>query len=206
MGNSLTKFYVGALLAATICSALAAQERARSEAFELNADSLTFNRQTNLLEARHARIVRGNVRVEADESVANGVDFEQSTEWRFKGHVKINVDTAVLEAESAVFTFDSKQLSRADLEGAPASFTDLASTQQKPVSGGARKLTYDNVARTLELSDDAWINKDEAEFRSCGLIYDFNVKRVTSGPTDCGVRLLLPQKLKPKAPPASPPQ
>src|SRR5438477_5205010 len=127
MGNSLAEFCLCALLAATVCGVLAAQERAPSDSFELNADSLTFNRQTNLLEARHARIVRGNVRVEADESVANGVDFEQSTEWRFKGHVKITVDTAVLEANSAVFMFNSKQLSRADLEGAPASFTYLAS-------------------------------------------------------------------------------
>ena len=72
--------------------------------------------------------------------------------------------------------------------------------------GEARKLSYDHVARTLELSDDAWIKKDEVEFQSCGLIYDFNIERVTSGPTDCGVRLLMPQKPKPKTPPAAPPQ
>jgi lipopolysaccharide transport protein LptA len=206
MGNLLTKLCVCGFVATTVCGVLAAQDRARPDAFELNADSLTFNRQTNLLEARHARIVRGNVRVEADESVANGVDFEQSTEWRFKGHVKITVDTAVLEAASAVFKFDSQQLSRADLEGAPALFAVPASTQQKPVRGEARKLSYDHVARTLELSDDAWIKKDEIEFRSCGLIYDFNIERVTSGPTDCGVRLVMPQKPKPNTPPAAPPQ
>jgi len=189
-----------------VCGVLAAQERSQSEPFELNADSLTINRQTNLLEAHRARIVRGNIRVEADESVANGVDFEQSSQWRFTGHVKITVDTAVLEANSAVFMFDGKQLTRADLEGSPASFSDLAPTQQKPVRGGARKLSYDNLARTLELADDAFINRGDAEYRSCGLIYDFNKKLVTSGPTDCGVRFVLPQKPKPKTPPAPPPQ
>ncbi len=206
MGNLLAKFCVCPLLAATVCGGLAAQERARSENFELDADSVTLNTQTNMFEARHPRIVQGNVRVEADESVATGVDFAQSSEWRFKGHVKITVDHAVLEADSAVFIFDSKKLSRADLEGAPASFTDLASTQQKPVRGGARKLAYDHVARTLQLSDDAWINKDQYEFQSCDLIYDFNLEKVTSGPTDCGVRVRVPQKSKPQTPPVVPPQ
>ena len=84
-----------------VCGASAAQERARSENFELDADSITLNTQTNLFEARHPRIVQGNVRVEADESVATGVDFAQRSEWRFKGHVKIHVDRAVVIRELA---------------------------------------------------------------------------------------------------------
>jgi lipopolysaccharide transport protein LptA len=209
MGNSVSKFCVCALLATALCGVPAAQERARSEDFVLDADSLTFNRQTNLFEAHHPRIVQGNVRVEADESVATGVDFEQSTEWRFKGHVKITVDTAVLEADSAVFMFDRKQLSRADLDGAPASFTDLESTQQKPVRGGARKLVYDHIARTLRMSNDAWIKKDQYEIQGCDLIYDFKDERVSSGSTDCGdqlFRLVVPKKSEPQARPAAPPQ
>ena len=65
---------------------------------KLDADGLTFNRQTNLFEARRPRIVQGTIRIEADESVGSGVDFERASEWRFKGHVKITVDKAVLEA------------------------------------------------------------------------------------------------------------
>jgi len=209
MGNLFSKSCVCVLLATTACGVLAAQERARSEDFVLDADSVTFNRQTNLFEAHHPRIVHGNVRIEADESVATGVDFAESTEWRFKGHVKITVDTAVLEADSATFMFDREQLSRADLEGAPASFTDLGSTQQKPVRGGARKLSYDHIARTLQLSEDAWINKDQYEIQGCDLIYDFNVERVTSGLADCGeegFRIRVPQKSKQQAAPAAPPQ
>jgi len=209
MGNSLNNLGLCVLLAATACSVAAAQDQARSEDFALDAESLTFNRQTSQFEAHRPRIVQGNVRVEADESVATGVDFEQMTEWRFKGHVKITVDTAVLEADSALFIFDGKQLSRADLEGAPASFTDLGSSEQKPVRGGARKLSYDHVARTLQLSENAWINKDQYEIQGCDLIYDFNVERVTSGVADCGeegFRIRVPQKSKQPATPAAPPQ
>jgi lipopolysaccharide transport protein LptA len=209
MGNLLRNYCFCALLTATVCGVAAAQERARSEDFVLDADSLTFNRQTNLFEARHPRIVQGNVRVEADESVATGVDFEQNTEWRFKGHVKIRVDTAMLEADSAVFMFERKQLSRADLAGAPASFTDLESTQQKPVRGAALKIAYDHMARTLRMSNDAWIKKDQYTIQGCDLIYDFKDERVSSGSTDCGdqlFRLVVPKKPEQQAPPAAPPQ
>jgi lipopolysaccharide transport protein LptA len=209
MGHLLNKLCVCALLVTTVCTVLAAQEGARSDDLVLDAESLTVNRQTNLLEAHHPRIVQGNVRVEADESVATGVDSEQSAEWRFKGHVKVTVDTAVLEADSAVFMFDRKQLSRADLEGAPASFTDLEATQKKPVRGSARKLAYDHMARTLRMSGDAWIKKDQYEIQGCDLIYDFKDERVTSGSTDCGdqlFRLVVPKKSEQQAPPAAPPQ
>ena len=207
MGNSLGKFCVCAFLATTVCTVLAAQEAARSDDLVLDFESGTFNRQTNLFEARHPRIVQGNMRIEADES--SGVDVEQSSEWRFKGHVKITVNTAVLEADSAVFMFDGKQLSYAELEGNPASFTDLESTQQKPVRGGARKLAYDHVARTLRLSDNALVKKDQIEIQGCDLIYDFKEERVSSGSTDCGdqlFRIRVPKKSEQQAPAAAPPQ
>ncbi len=207
MGNLLGKVCACALLATTVCTVPAAQEAARSDDLVLDADSGTFNRQTNLFETRHPRIVQGNMRIEADES--SGVDVEQRSEWRFKGHVKITVNMAVLEADSAVFMFDGKQLTRADLDGGPASFTALESTQKKPVRGGARKLAYDHVARTLRMLDNAWINKDQYEVQGCDLIYDFKEERVTSGTADCGdqlFRIRVPKKSEKQTPPAAPPQ
>jgi lipopolysaccharide transport protein LptA len=204
MGNLASKFCVGVLLCTTVCTALAAQEKARSEALVLEADSLNFNRQTNQFEARHPRIVQGNVRVQADESAATGDDFQRSTEWRFKGHVKITVDATVLEADSAVFTLDQGQVSRADLEGTPASFTNRESNQQMPVRGSARRLEYDHVARTLHLSGDAQISKEQYQIQGCDLIYEFKAERWVSGPSDCGVRVVVPQKQKaPQAPAAA---
>jgi lipopolysaccharide transport protein LptA len=173
----------------------------------LDVDAMNFNRQTNLFEARRPRIVQGNMHIEADESVATGADFEQSTEWRFKGHVKITVDATVLEASSAVFMLEQGQVSRADLEGTPASFTNRESNQQTPVRGSARKLEYDHIARTLHLFGDAQISKEQYEIRGCDLIYEFKTERWVSGPSDCGVRVVVPQKPKAQqAPPVTPPQ
>ncbi|MEO8464896.1 MAG: LptA/OstA family protein [Gammaproteobacteria bacterium] len=207
MENSSAKTLVCALLAAIVCAPLGAQDAARSDDLVLDFDSGTFNRQTNLFEARRPRIVQGNMHIEADES--SGVDVEQSSEWRFKGHVKITVNTAVLEADSAVFMFDGKQLTHAELQGNPASFTELEATRQKPVRGGARKLTYDHVARTLRLSDNALVKKDQIEIQGCDLIYDFKAERVSSGSTDCGdqlFRIVVPKKSEQQAPAAAPPQ
>ena len=58
------------------------------------------------------------MRIEADKAVATSEDFEQSSEWRFTGHVRITVDTAVLEADTAVFTFDHRAaVARASSKG-----------------------------------------------------------------------------------------
>jgi lipopolysaccharide transport protein LptA len=209
MANSRSSVCVCALLATVLWSALAAQERGRSEDLVLDADALTFNRQTNLFEARRPRIVRGNIHIEGDESVGSGIDFEHASEWRFKGHVKIAVDATVLQADSAVFKFDQGQLAHADLEGGPASFTNRESNQEAPVHGGARKLVYDHVARTLRLSGDAQISKEKYAIQGCDLIYDFKVERWSSGSDDCGAegfRVIVPQKPKPQTPPAAPPQ
>ena len=73
MRNPFGNFCVCALLASALCSVLAAQEKPRSDDLVVDADSMTFNRQTNLFEARRPRIVQGNMHVEADESVATGV-------------------------------------------------------------------------------------------------------------------------------------
>ena len=207
MGSLFAKTLACVLLATSVFAPLSAQNAARSDDLVLDFESGTFNRQTNLFEARHPRIVQGNMHIEADES--SGVDVEQSSEWRFKGHVKITVNTAVLEADSAVFMFDGKQLTHAELQGNPASFTEVEPSRQKPVRGGARKLSYDHVARTLRLSDNALVKKDQIEIQGCDLIYDFNAERVSSGSTDCGdqlFRIVVPKKAEPQAPPVAPPQ
>ena len=111
------------------------------------------------------------------------------------------------EADSAVFAFEQEKLSRGELEGAPATFADAGSARAKPIQGGANKLSYDYVARTLRMSGDAWIHKDQYEIKGCDLIYDFADERVTSGSADCAelfrIRVLSNQNAQ--APAAAPP-
>ena len=115
------------------------------------------------------------------------MDFEDS-EWRFSGGVRIVVDSAVVESDSAVFKFRAHELQRGDFVGRPASFNDRKRTSEQPASGSANKITYNNVARTLQMSENARIVKGSSEIIGCELIYDFDDERVTSGSSGCPVR------------------
>jgi lipopolysaccharide transport protein LptA len=196
-----------ALLTLAGCVELTAQDGVKPAQLVLASESLTLDRKTNLIQLNKPRISQGGLVIEADEALATGIEFDQKSEWRFIGNVRITVDTAVLEADSAVFTFDQEQLARGELAGMPATFADADPARSKPVQGGADTLSYDYVARTLRMSSNAWIHKDQYEIQGCDLIYDFTDERVTSGSADCAelfrIRVLSNQDAQ--APAAAPP-
>ena len=184
MGKWLLSSIVLAL--AAVQAAHPAEETEARKDLLLDSSSMTIDRKTNLFHLSEPRITQGDMTIQADEALAPGVDFNERSEWRFTGHVKINVDSTLLEADRAVFTFDADRLARGELDGNPASLTDHSATHKEPVRGGANKLVYDYSAHTLRLSEHAWINKGQTEIQGCDLIYDFNDERVTSGSSDCG--------------------
>jgi lipopolysaccharide transport protein LptA len=171
-----------------VLSSAAVAQSAGGECEELlfESESLSFNQQTNLIELTAPQITQCALRIEADAALATGIDFEARSEWRLTGNVRITVDTAVIEADKAVFTFEKKRLSRGELEGTPASFRDVDPARQTSITGQSNKMSYDSVARTLRLTEGAWVQRDRIEMTGCDLIYDFGAERVTSGSTDCG--------------------
>jgi lipopolysaccharide transport protein LptA len=196
----------GAVLA--LAPAVRAQEGG-SERQELVLESgrWAFDGQTNLFEVEMPRIRQGDLSIAADEAVATGIEFDASSEWRFTGNVRIEVGTAVMEADSAVFTFANEQLSRGELEGTPTSFNDTDAATQTSISGRAQKMSYDNIARTLRMTGNAWVQKDKVEMQGCDIIYDFAAERTTSGSADCadGFRVrVLPDTDERAAAPAAP--
>src|SRR6185503_4845233 len=140
---------------------------------------------TNMMRAQQPRITQGNLRIAADDVLATGFEFEQAGELRFTGNVRVDVDTASMEANSAVFMYANGQLSRGELEGTPVSFSAVDAATQRKVTGHAGKMSYDNVARTLRMTGDALVQLDTREVLGCDLIYDFRAERVTSGSADC---------------------
>ena len=93
-----------------------AQPNAKSLPIEVIAESSSIDGQSNLVHFRGLKITQGNLSIEAAEALVNGVDFEDS-EWRFSGGVRIVVDSAVLESDSAVFKFRGHELERGDFVG-----------------------------------------------------------------------------------------
>lgn len=177
---------VCALASAWGSATVAAQSGGERQELLLDSESFSFDNQSNLVRIRAPRITQGGLKIEADEAVATGLDFDARSEWRFAGHVRITVESAVMEADSAVFTFDNEQLSRGELAGNPATFNDSNVDGQFPISGSAGALSYDYVARTLRLTGNAWLRRDRTEVTGCDLIYDFAAERFRSGSADCG--------------------
>ncbi len=185
MASSLRNALI-CVLALTASRALAAQGATSDcrEPVVLDSGPFVLDHKTNLINVQNPKITQCKTVITADEATATGLDFDTRSEWRFKGHVRVVVDTAELTADTAVFTFADKKLARGQLLGS-ATFVDKQTTDK----GSANKLVYDDKAKTLLLSDNAQVHKAQYDIQGgCDLIYDLNEKRVTSGSAACGER------------------
>jgi lipopolysaccharide transport protein LptA len=164
--------------------------------------------QTNMMRAQQARIVQGNLRIVADEVLATGLEFEEAGEFRLSGNVRIDVDSAFMEANSAIFMYANGRLSRGELEGTPVSFGDVGGANQRSVTGTAEKMSYDTVARTLRMIGNASVLFPTRQVFGCDLIYDFGAERASSGSADCadGFRVTLRRDSEERAPAPEPPR
>jgi lipopolysaccharide transport protein LptA len=196
--------------ALALAVALAASAQSNNDDAELQFTSgpLVLDRQSNMMRAQAPRITQGDLTIAADDALATGFEFDEAGEFRLTGNVRLEVATAVMEADSAVFTFADGQLSRGELEGAPVSFSDTDQATQRSVTGRAGKMSYDYVARTLRMTGDAAVTLDRREVLGCDLIYDFRAERVTSGSSDCegGFRVRVHRGAEEQAVAPDPPQ
>jgi lipopolysaccharide transport protein LptA len=179
-------------LALTVALAAGAQE-ARDEEIQFSSGPFVFDGPTNMMRAQAPRIVQGDLRIEADDVLATALEFEEAGEFRLKGNVRIEVGTASMKADSAVFTYAQGRLSRGVLEGTPVSFTAVDGATETSVTGTAGKISYDNVARTVRMTGDASVVFPTREVIGCDLVYDFDTARASAGSADCegGFRFIL---------------
>jgi lipopolysaccharide transport protein LptA len=194
------------LCALTLAVALAAGAQEDGEELQFASQSVMLDGPTNMMRAKGPRITQGDLTIVADDALATGFEFDEAGEFRLTGNVRLEVETAVMEADSAVFTFADRQLSRGELEGGPVSFSDTDAATQRSITGRAGKMSYDNVARTLRMTGDASVQLDAREVLGCDLIYDFRAERVTSGSADCegGFRVRVRRDPEGAAAPAPP--
>ena len=179
----------GLVLALGLAS-VAQESSSNGQELVLESALLTFNSETKVFEIEAPKIRQGDLYVSADDAVATSIDFESASEWRFKGHVRIESGAAVIDADSAVFTFTEGQLSRGELVGAPATFTHTVPERPKPTTGTADSISYDHTARTLRMSGNALLQREQNQIQSCDLIYNLTTEGFTSGNSDCGFRLV----------------
>lgn len=192
------------LLAAT--PAWAATRDAQAP-INLEAASTDFDYRNNTLLFRRIRISQGTLQVEAQEASATGLEFENS-QWRFKGQVRITVPDGKLASDLATVTFRNNEISRAVVQGGPATFEQRLE-DGRLAQGRAKSIEYDVQAATVRLLGDAWLSDSRNEIRGNTLVYDIAQQRVAANPDETdpgGVRItIIPQDKKPVTP-APPPQ
>jgi lipopolysaccharide transport protein LptA len=150
---------------------------------------LVFDGEANVFRMEAPKIRQGDLYLEADNAVATSVEFDAASEWRLTGNVRIEAGDAVMDADSAVFTFDQRRLTRGELSGRPASFTHFNPERQKPFSGTADVLSYDSVADTLRLTGNVLLQRDQSEVQGCDILYNLETDGFTSGDSDCGIKV-----------------
>lgn len=190
MARSLRDSLLACALVLALGLAGGAQESGSTNGeFELECKPMAFNGETNLFQCKTPRIRRGDLYIAADDAAGTGVEFDAASEWRFSSNVRVEAGAAVMNADSAVFTFEQERLVRGELEGTPASFAHTDPERNKPASGTASKISYDDVARTLRLTGDVLFQRDRTEVRGCDIIYNMMTEGFSSGDSDCGIRM-----------------
>ncbi|MBH97137.1 MAG: hypothetical protein CMM56_01660 [Rhodospirillaceae bacterium] len=156
----------------------------------LDADSSSFDRDSNAVVFNGLRIAQGDLTIESDRAEATGLNFEMSN-WIFEGNVRIAIDSANITSSNATLSFQDHELHIVKLQGNPATFEDFSATREESIIGGATSLEYDNRERTLHMIGGAWLNEGPNQFRGCDLIYDIDEEQITSGSSECGEPLVI---------------
>ena len=190
-------------LSALSLSAIAqdGNEPPRLGAVELyESDSFDLNRTAGTMKFDGFRIFGDNWSLMADAAIANADELDfVSGQWRFDGNISLELDTASLSAESAVFVFRDRQLILAELRGNPAAGTPVTFEDEgspgsdtmeprEPVNGSAMTLRYDDAAGTFELLGSVSLTVGPYLTTGCDLVYYLGQEEFTTGSTQCPER------------------
>lgn len=129
----------------------------------------------------NVRISQGNVSLQAQKATAQGMQGEHGRAT-FDRSVHISTAEAELRSETASASFEGGQIAEAVAKGAPASFEQRNTSNDKRVRGRANTIEYDFTTGTVKLTDNVWFSQGGNEFRGDTLIYYVRDERVVMNP------------------------
>jgi len=207
--SSHSRAWLPGVLFAACAAATAAVPYDASAPIDLQAASSDFDYRNNTLLFRRVVLTQGQLRVEATEARATGLNFENS-EWNLTGQVRITVPEGRLAADSATVTFKDNQVARAVIRGNPATFEQRLERTGELAQGRGGSIEYDVRNSTVRLLGDAWLTDGRNEIRGDTLVYDIGRQRVAANPGKSepgGVRITINPRenaAKDKAAPRTP--
>jgi lipopolysaccharide export system protein LptA len=185
MAVSFRNWLALAALIAPLAQANAAAARVAHDArapILLDAQSTSIDLKTNSAVFSKIRISQGAMSITADQGQASqqrsaDLYFENNV-WIFRGNVKITMEQGQLFSEDAQITFVNSLLSRAVVNGKPASFEQTVSKTGKLAKGSAETIDYDSTKHVVRFLKNAYLSNGDNEIRGQALKYDVSGQKV----------------------------
>jgi lipopolysaccharide export system protein LptA len=156
--------------------------RARQPDILLESQSVTIDLKTNSAVFGKIRISQGAMSITADQGQASqqrstDLYFENNV-WNFRGNVKITVEQGQLFSDDAQITFVNNLLSKAIVNGKPASFEQTVAKTGKLAKGNAETIDYDAAKHLVRFLKNAYLTNGDNEIRGQSLKYDVVAQKV----------------------------
>jgi lipopolysaccharide export system protein LptA len=163
-------------------AAAAKLDRDRQAPILLDAQSTSIDLKTNSAVFSKIRISQGAMSITADQGQASqqrssDLYFENNV-WNFRGNVKITVEQGQLFSDDAQITFVNSVLSRAVVNGKPASFEQTVAKTGKLAKGNAETIDYDAGKHLVRFLKNAYLSNGDNEIRGQSLKYDVLAQKV----------------------------
>lgn len=148
----------------------------------LDAQSTSIDLKTNSAVFSKIRISQGAMSITADQGQASqqrsaDLYFENNV-WTFRGNVKITVEQGLLLSDDAQITFVNSVLSKAVVNGKPASFEQTVAKTGKLAKGNAETIDYDAAKHLVRFLKNAYLSNGDNEIRGQSLKYDVLAQKV----------------------------
>jgi lipopolysaccharide export system protein LptA len=148
----------------------------------MDSQSVTIDLKTNTAVFSKIRISQGAMSITADQGQANqqrsaDLYFENNV-WNFRGNVKITVEQGQLFSDDAQITFANNVLSKAVVNGKPASFEQTVAKTGKLAKGSAEAIDYDASKHLVRFLKNAYLSNGDNEIRGQSLKYDVVAQKV----------------------------
>jgi lipopolysaccharide transport protein LptA len=168
-----------ALAALALQASVVFAAHVQPQAIQIEAQSSEMDFKNNNLIYRKVRISQGNTSIAADQAQGSGLNFDNS-HWVFRGNVKIAMDQGQLSSDEADITFANKLLSKAVVNGKPATFEQRIPKTGKLAQGHAESIDYDVLKGVVRFSRNAWLSNGQDEIRDESLKYNLLTQTVVA--------------------------
>jgi lipopolysaccharide transport protein LptA len=142
----------------------------------LDAQSVAIDLKTNSAVFSKIRIAEGGMSITADQGQASqqrSTDlYFQDNVWNFRGNVKIVVEQGQLFSDDAQITFVNNVLSKAVVNGKPATFEQTVAKTGKLAKGHAESIDYDAVKHLVRFLKNAYVSNGDHEMLGQSVKYD----------------------------------